>query len=302
MLFECIGAAGVGVGMKKGSPRDYDAEIARFSTDVVSSHPTVVHIMAGYFDIMSVCAVDCVTPEGQTALTEAITTLENNIREMVTVAEKNGIKIVLGTVPPFTAAQAPLNSPVAYQVYDYNNGWLKPYATTQHIPVVDYNAILGYYLSPDCDQYAAPAGCGEGGQITSYPPWYTTDGINPNSLGYALMTPYALLAVDIADLALKSGYLGTPGNVNVVSLSQEQKTNTGIGFTPYGVFSDGVTRALDPLYLTYGGNQIWKSSNANVLDVNPLYGAVGAVGVGKANVSVTVNGVKFSPWTVTVVP
>src|SRR5271156_3768272 len=29
-LFECIGAAGVGVEMKKGSPRDYDAETGCF--------------------------------------------------------------------------------------------------------------------------------------------------------------------------------------------------------------------------------------------------------------------------------
>ena len=29
-LFECIGAGGVGVAMKKGSPRDYDAETGGF--------------------------------------------------------------------------------------------------------------------------------------------------------------------------------------------------------------------------------------------------------------------------------
>jgi lysophospholipase L1-like esterase len=282
------------------SPATSTEMLARFNADVVSFHPTVVHITGGYFDILNVCKVDCASAAGQKALTVAITNIENNIRVMVTLAQKNGIKVVLGAIPPFTAALAPLNSPVAYRVYDYNNSWLKPYATTQHIPVVDYNAILGYYLSPNCDQYAAPGGCGEG-QVAS-PPWYTTDGINPNALGYAIMTPFTLIAVDIADVALQSGYLGTANNVNVISLSQEKQSNQGLVFYAYGMFSDGVVRKLDPLYLMYGGNQNWKVSDPKVLAVNPLYGGVMATGLGTARVSVTVNGHTFSPWQITVVP
>jgi lysophospholipase L1-like esterase len=281
------------------SPATSTEMLARFYTDVVSFHPTVVHITAGYFDILDLCSVDCVTPQGQTALAEAITTIENNIRAMVTLSQKNGIKVVLGAIPPFTPALAPLNSPVAYQVYDYNNGWLKPYATTQHIPVVDYNAILGYYLGPNCDEYAAPGACGESLVPIPYSPWYTTDGINPNALGYSMMTPFTLIAVDIADLGLQSGYLGTANNVNVTSLSNPDGCCI---FYAYGMFSDGVVRKLDPLYLTYGGNQAWTVSDPKVLDVNPLYGAVGAVGLGTARVSVTVNGHTFSPWQITVVP
>ena len=176
---------------------------------MVFFHPTVVHITGGYFDILNVCKVDCVSPAGQRALTAAINKIESNIQAMVTLSQKNGIKVVLGTIPPFTATLAPLNSPVAYQVYAYNNSWLKPYATTQHIPVVDYNAILGFYLSPNCDEYLAPGACGESSVPIPYSSWYTTDGINPNALGYSMMTPFTLIAVDIADLALQSGYLGT---------------------------------------------------------------------------------------------
>jgi hypothetical protein len=281
------------------SPATSTEMLARFSTDVVSFHPTVVHITGGYFDILNVCKVDCASQAGQGALAAAILKIESNIQAMVTLSQRNGIKVVLGTIPPFTATTAPLNAPVGYQVYDYNNSWLKPYATTQHIPVVDYNAILGSYLSPTCDEYASGGYCGESTPPLPYAPWYTTDGINPNALGYSMMTPFTLIAVDIADLGLQSGYLGTANNVNVMSLSNPDGCCI---FYAYGMFSDGVVRKLDPLYLTYGGNQAWTVSDPKVLDVNPLYGAVAAVGLGTARVSVTVNGHTFSPWQITVVP
>jgi lysophospholipase L1-like esterase len=284
------------------SPATSTEMLARFYTDVVSFHPIVVHITGGYFDILNVCKVDCASAAGQNALAAAITNIESNIQAMVTISQKNGIKVVLGTIPPFTEAVAPLNSPVGFQVYAYNNNWLKPYATSQHIPVVDYNAILGSYLSPSCDEYSAPGGCGESTPPIPYSPWYTTDGINPNALGYSMMTPFALIAVDIADLALKSGYLGTPGNVNVISLATQQQTNQGLSFYAYGTFSDGVTRQLNPLYLMYGGDQVWWVSDPNVLEVNPLYGGVFATGLGVARVWVKVNGHTFSPWQITVVP
>jgi hypothetical protein len=268
--------------------------LARFNTDVVSFHPVVVHILMGYYDLANVCtASNEYCASNPSLIASTLLTLQNNTKAMVALASKNGIKVVLGCIPPMSPTLAPVNSAMALDVYNFNNNWLKPYGISSSIPVVDYNAILGFYQSPGFDTYISG---------------YSFDSINPNYIGFGQMTPWALIAVDIADLALKSGYLAPESSQdaainaaeNVIDMSKFDAT-TALGFIPQGLFSDGVVRPLNSLYITYG-KETWSLSNPKIMILNPVYGAVGPTGVlGVERVSVKVHGVPFSPWQITVI-
>lgn len=130
--------------------------LLRFQADVVALQPGVVHILAGTNDIA-----------GNTGPTSA-DQYRDNIRAMVTLARSNGIRVILGAIPP--AGHFPWKPALkpAPQVVELNR-WLESYAESEGLDFVDYHAAL-----VDRDGAMNPA--------------FAFDGVHPNREGYRVMT------------------------------------------------------------------------------------------------------------------
>jgi lysophospholipase L1-like esterase len=129
--------------------------LVRFRADVVALHPKVVHILAGTNDVA-----------GNTGPSRA-QDLENNIMAMVEIARANGIRVVLGSIPPTASFNwQPKLDPVP--TIRGLNAWLRDYANRQRIPYIDYYAKL----------------TGSSGELRSE---LGNDGVHPNRVGYGLM-------------------------------------------------------------------------------------------------------------------
>jgi acyl-CoA thioesterase-1 len=129
--------------------------LGRFYADVISLHPTVVHILGGTNDIAG--------NGGATTLDN----IENNIRGMVELAQAHRIKVVLGTILPAARfSWRPEIDPVA--AIRNLNIWIKYYARSRGLILVDYYAVLD-------DGHHALAASDSG------------DGVHPNPAGYAKM-------------------------------------------------------------------------------------------------------------------
>lgn len=140
--------------------------LVRFRSDVVALKPAVVHIMAGTNDVAQNTGPS--TPEET----------EGYIAGMVEIAEANGIKVVLASIPPaldFPWRKGLEPGPKIRAL----NAWLKAYATRKRIVYVDYWPAI-----------ATP----EGGMK----PEYSSDGVHPNALAYAAMAPLAQAAIERA--------------------------------------------------------------------------------------------------------
>jgi hypothetical protein len=99
-------------------------------------------------------------------------------------------------------------------------------------------------------------------------------------------------------VTIKSGYLGNPGSVNSIAVGGT------IPFTAYGVYSDGVTRAVSN-HIFYEGPCNWDSSNFSVMSIDQALedltlGVATAHSPGQTYISANCGGVEFSPWIVTV--
>ena len=129
--------------------------LVRFRADVVSLHPQVVHILAGTNDVA-----------GNTGPTSA-RDFENNIMSMVDIARANGIRVVLGSIPPTASfSWRPQLNPVP--TIQALNAWLRSYAKRQRIAYIDYYSLLG----------------GASGELRND---LGNDGVHPNRVGYRLM-------------------------------------------------------------------------------------------------------------------
>lgn len=137
--------------------------LGRFYADVVALHPKVVHILVGTNDASGAT--------GPTTLGD----YEANVTAMADIAQANGIRVVLGAVPPAAGAPRPAGSDPSRRIVEMNQ-WLARFAHDRGIAFVDY--------------YSAVAGPGR-----AYRPDLSNDGVHPNAKGYALMTPMALAAV-----------------------------------------------------------------------------------------------------------
>jgi lysophospholipase L1-like esterase len=140
--------------------------LVRFRSDVVALKPAVVHIMAGTNDVAQ--NTGPATPEE----------IEGYVAGMVEIAQANGIKVVLASVPPaldFPWRKGLEPGPRIRAL----NIWLKAYAAKQRIVYVDYWPAI-----------ATP----EGGMK----PEYSGDGVHPNAAAYAAMAPLAQAAIDRA--------------------------------------------------------------------------------------------------------
>jgi lysophospholipase L1-like esterase len=103
--------------------------VLRMMSDVVALTPRAVHLMAGTNDIAG--NTGPMTPE----------MTQNNFREMSDIARRNGIKVILASIPP--AARFPwapaieTRRPIAEL-----NRWLKNYAGETGATWVDYHPVL----------------------------------------------------------------------------------------------------------------------------------------------------------------
>ena len=137
--------------------------VLRFQQDVVALKPRAVHIMAGTNDVA-----------GNTGPTTE-QAYKDNITAMATLAHANGIRVMIGSIPP--AAHfwwAPAMKP-APQIVRLNH-WLADYARRNGFVFVDYHRAL-----------TASDG--------SLPVSFANDGVHPNRAGYAVMQAQARTAL-----------------------------------------------------------------------------------------------------------
>lgn len=136
--------------------------LLRFRQDVIDLKPAVVQIMAGTNDIA-----------GNTGPTTDAQ-VEGNIMSMVQLAQANGIRVILASIPPADHFEWKPGLPTAPRIATLN-GWLKEYAARVGATYADYWSVLhvGDALNPA----------------------YGTDGVHPNAAGYAAMAPVADAAI-----------------------------------------------------------------------------------------------------------
>lgn len=141
--------------------------LVRFWQDVVALKPRMVHIMVGTNDIAG--NTGPTTPEAY----------KNAIRAMVSLAQANGIVVILGSIPPADQfGWATQHRPASWIAG--LNLWLKSYADER-------GAIYADYFTPLA------------GPNSELRPEYGPDGVHPNAAGYAVMRPVAEKAIVAAE-------------------------------------------------------------------------------------------------------
>jgi len=141
--------------------------LARFYQDVIALKPAIVHIMAGTNDIAGNTGPN--TPQD----------FRNTISAMVDLAQANGVKVILASIPPtakFNWAPALQPAPRVREL----NAWLKSYAARR-------GAIYADYYSAMATADGSPA---DG---------LTFDGVHPGTKGYTLMRGVAEKAIASAE-------------------------------------------------------------------------------------------------------
>jgi hypothetical protein len=250
-----------------------------FQAGVINQHPAFVHIMTGFSDAET---VKDSTPTGV-----VFGFWQANVVEMVAMAKKANIKVILGNLmylPNYVPSGA-----IAFM-----NPWLDEYGRANNIPVVNYSAA-----------FCQCAGIGVGFQSNNY---IAADGVTLTDAGYALMTQMAQTAIATYGLTIKSGYLsnvGGGGDETMNIPSQPQVNNVQVGeiatFTPQAKWSDGVVRPMSNMNFD-GMLGIWTSSNPTVMYISQQGQAL-ALTPGTTTISFkSASGVPFSPWGMTVVP
>jgi lysophospholipase L1-like esterase len=144
---------------------------ARFETDVVDLKPAIVVILVGTNDVYPGW-----TPESS----------EANVEQMVEMASSAGIKVVLGTIPPWNCIDQTVcglaslvdSTLSRYARIDEWNAWLKQYAADHGIVVADY---WGGLVSDDQERY---------------PTALTLDGVHPSAQGYVILASIAVAAIE----------------------------------------------------------------------------------------------------------
>lgn len=129
--------------------------VLRMYSDVVALRPKAVHIMAGTNDIA-----------GNTGPMTAEMT-ENNLRAMVDIAKRNGIKVLLAPIPPAAAFPWKPEVQPRPRIAEINT-WLEAYARQVGATWVDYRRVLD-------------DGAG------AMKPGLASDGVHPTEAGYDAM-------------------------------------------------------------------------------------------------------------------
>lgn len=137
--------------------------LVRFRADVVALKPAVVHILAGTNDVAG--------NNGPLRPRD----FQNNIESMVEIARANGIRVILGSIPPSAAFNWQPALKPAPQIAALND-WMRDYARRNQLGYIDYHAAL-----------RGPAG--------ELKPALGNDGVHPNRDGYAVMRRLAEAAL-----------------------------------------------------------------------------------------------------------
>lgn len=131
--------------------------LLRFQADVIDLHPRAVQILAGTNDIAGNTGL--MTPE----MTEA------NIASMTELAQANGIKVILASIPPAAGFPWRPGLEVTGKIVAFND-WIRAYAASHHAVYADYWSALQD---------------GQGG----IKPGLAYDGVHPTEQGYDVMLP-----------------------------------------------------------------------------------------------------------------
>jgi lysophospholipase L1-like esterase len=146
--------------------------LQRFPQDVVALRPAVVHILVGINDIAGLTGP--VSPD----------TYQANIRAMVDIAQANGIRVILGTIPPAREFPwRPKLKPLPWQP-DINR-WLIAFAKERGLIIADYAEVLS----------------AKEGLIR---PEFYKDAVHLNQRGYAAMYDVTLRALAASEPTPKS--------------------------------------------------------------------------------------------------
>ena len=137
--------------------------LIRFRADVVALRPAAVHILAGTNDVAG--------NNGPLRPRD----FQNNIESMVEIARANGIRVILGSIPPSAAFNWQPALKPAPRIAALNE-WMRGYASRNGLGYVDYHGALK----------------GQAGELR---PALGNDGVHPNRDGYAIMRRLAEPAV-----------------------------------------------------------------------------------------------------------
>ncbi len=137
--------------------------LIRFRADVVALRPAVVHILAGTNDVAGNNGP--LRPQD----------FQNNIESMVEIARANGIRVILGSIPPSDAFNWQPALKPAPRIAALNE-WMHGYARSKGLGYIDYHGAL-----------RGPAG--------ELKPALGNDGVHPNRDGYAVMRRLAEAAM-----------------------------------------------------------------------------------------------------------
>jgi len=143
--------------------------LLRFYADVVALHPKVVHIMAGTNDVA-----------GNTGY-RSDADIENNLRAMTELAQANGIRVILASIPPAAAFSWAPDVKPSNRIARLND-FIQQYAKRRGAVFVDYFKILNN---------------GSGGLRSDL----SNDGVHPNSRGYGVMKKLAKQALRDANIS-----------------------------------------------------------------------------------------------------
>lgn len=140
--------------------------LLRFEQDVVALHPAAVHILAGTNDIAANWGA------------MPLETTERMIASMAELAHDNGIRVIIGSVPPartFPWRPGLEPGPTVVQL----NAWLRAYCGGKGFTYVDYYAAL------------------TDGNLGMRPE-LAADGVHPTPAGYRIMRTLTDAAIDRA--------------------------------------------------------------------------------------------------------
>lgn len=137
--------------------------LVRFRADVVALRPAAVHILAGTNDVA-----------GNNGPLRA-RDFQNNVESMVEIARANGIRAILGSIPPSAAFGWQPTLRPAPQIVALNE-WMRAYARRNGLQFIDYHAALR----------------GDAGELKA---GLGNDGVHPNRDGYVIMRRLAEAAL-----------------------------------------------------------------------------------------------------------